>query len=47
VLFNEGLSPKHALEKIEKEITQTPEVSYAVNFIRNSQRGIARSCLKQ
>jgi len=47
ILFNEGLSPKHALEKIEKEIAQTSEVSYLVNFVRNSQRGVARSCLKQ
>jgi len=47
ILFNEGLSPKHALEKIEKEIAQTPEVSYLVNFVRNSQRGVAHSCLKQ
>jgi len=47
ILLNEGLSPKHALEKIEKEIAQTPEVSYLINFIRKSQRGVAHSCLKQ
>lgn len=44
ILFNLGLSLKHALEKIEKEITQTQEVSYLVNFIKKSQRGIAHSC---
>jgi len=46
ILFNEGLSAKHALEKIEKEIQQTQEVSYLVNFIKISQRGIVHSCRK-
>jgi len=45
-LFNEGLTLKHSLEKIEKEIEQNTEVAYLVNFIKNSQRGIARSCRK-
>jgi len=47
VLFNEGLLLKHALQRIEKEIPQTREVSCLVDFIKKSQRGIARSCLKQ
>lgn len=46
LLFNSGLSLKHALEKIEKEIPPNKEVSYLVNFIKNSQRGIAHSCRK-
>lgn len=46
ILFNSGLTSKHSLEKIEKEIQQTPEVSYLINFIKNSQRGIAHSCRK-
>jgi len=44
VLFNAGLSVKHSLEKIEKEVQLTPEVTYLVNFIKNSERGIAHSC---
>jgi UDP-N-acetylglucosamine acyltransferase len=44
ILFNSGLSIKHALERIEKEIASCKEVSYLVDFIKNSQRGISRSC---
>ncbi len=46
IIFNSGLSIKHSLEKVENEIRQTPEVSYLVNFIKNSQRGITHSCRK-
>ncbi len=46
ILFNSGLTPKHALEKAEKEATASKEVSYLFNFIKNSERGIARSCRK-
>jgi UDP-N-acetylglucosamine acyltransferase len=44
ILFNTGLTRKHSLEKIEKEIALTPEISYLINFIKNSQRGIVHSC---
>jgi len=44
ILFNSGLSVKHALEKIEKEVKTQKEVSYLIDFIRKSQRGISRSC---
>lgn len=44
ILLNSGLTQKHALEKIEKEIPQTKEVSCLVTFIKGSQRGIAHSC---
>lgn len=47
VLFNEGHTVKHSLEKIEKEIKSTQETSYLVNFIKNSKRGIAHSCRKE
>lgn len=47
ILFAEGLTAKHALQKIEKEITLCPEVSYLVSFIKNSSRGITRSCLNR
>jgi UDP-N-acetylglucosamine acyltransferase len=44
VLFNSGLSIKHALERIEKEARSFVESSYLINFIKNSERGLARSC---
>lgn len=44
ILFNSGLTIKHALENIEKEMSSpTLEVSYLINFIKSSQRGIVRS----
>jgi len=46
ILFSSGLSIKHALEKVTQEVELTTEVSYLVNFIRNTERGIARSCRK-
>jgi UDP-N-acetylglucosamine acyltransferase len=46
-LFNSGLSIKHALEKLEKEIKPCIEVSYLINFVKNSQRGISHSCLSK
>ena len=44
LIFNSGLSAKHATEKVEKELTLTEEVGYLVNFIKNSERGLTRSC---
>jgi UDP-N-acetylglucosamine acyltransferase len=46
IIFNSGLTKKHALERIEKEIALVSEVSYLVEFIRKSERGIAHSCRK-
>jgi len=46
ILFNTGLTTRHALEKIEQELLPDNEVSYLVNFIKNSQRGVVRSCRK-
>jgi len=46
ILFNEGLTQKHSLEKIEKEIKRTEEVSYLINFVKKSERGIVHSCRK-
>ena len=46
ILFNTGLTAKHALEKLATEIKPVQEVSYLVNFIQNSERGIAHSCRK-
>ncbi|MDD2927736.1 MAG: acyl-ACP--UDP-N-acetylglucosamine O-acyltransferase [Candidatus Omnitrophica bacterium] len=46
ILFSSGLSVKHALEKLVKEIKLTPEVTYLVEFIKKTERGLARSCRK-
>jgi UDP-N-acetylglucosamine acyltransferase len=45
IFFNYGLTPRHALERIEKELSPHKEVQHLVGFIRNSQRGLSRSCL--
>ncbi|MFH0912686.1 MAG: acyl-ACP--UDP-N-acetylglucosamine O-acyltransferase [Candidatus Omnitrophota bacterium] len=46
ILFNEGHSAKRALERVEQEVEPHQEVSYLINFVKNSQRGIVRSCRK-
>lgn len=43
-VFNSGVSAKHAIEKLEKESKPGKEVSYLINFIRKTERGISRSC---
>ncbi|MDD5060094.1 MAG: acyl-ACP--UDP-N-acetylglucosamine O-acyltransferase [Candidatus Omnitrophica bacterium] len=47
LLFNSGFSLKHAIEKCEKELVKSEEVAYLLNFAKNSERGIARSCRKE
>jgi UDP-N-acetylglucosamine acyltransferase len=42
ILFREGLTIGHALEKIQKEIPDTKEIIHLVEFIRSSERGICR-----
>ncbi len=44
LIFNSGLSAKHALERVEREIEKTEEIIYLVNFVKSSERGLARSC---
>lgn len=44
LFFNSGLSVKHALEKVEKEIDKTEEIKYLINFVKSSERGLTRSC---
>lgn len=46
ILFSSGLSIKHALEKLVQEVKLTSEVAYLVEFIKKTERGIARSCRK-
>jgi UDP-N-acetylglucosamine acyltransferase len=47
IIFNSGLTLKHALENIARDSMRDPEVSYLVSFIKSSQRGIAGSCRKE
>ena len=44
ILFNSGLSVKHSLERVEKELEKTEEIIYLVNFVKSSERALARSC---
>jgi len=44
IFFNSGLSAKHALERAEKELDRTEEIVYLINFAKNSERGMTRSC---
>ncbi|MFA5177642.1 MAG: acyl-ACP--UDP-N-acetylglucosamine O-acyltransferase [Candidatus Omnitrophota bacterium] len=46
ILFSSGLSVKHSLEKLVQEVKLTSEVTYLVEFIKKTERGIARSCRK-
>lgn len=42
VIFRSGLRLEEALAQVDEEIESTPELGHFVNFIKNSQRGIAR-----
>jgi UDP-N-acetylglucosamine acyltransferase len=45
ILFNSGLSVKHAIERLEKETANpSPEVLYLTEFVKKSERGLSRSC---
>jgi UDP-N-acetylglucosamine acyltransferase len=46
LIFNSGLSAKHALERVGKEIEKTEEIIYLVNFVKSSERGLTRSAAK-
>lgn len=46
VLFSSGLSPRHALEELKKNTKPCAEVSYLIDFIKGSERGLAHSCRK-
>lgn len=46
VFFSSGLSIKHALEKVEKEMEKSPELSILIDFVKRSERGVTRSCRK-
>jgi UDP-N-acetylglucosamine acyltransferase len=42
ILHRAGLTVSNALERIEKEIPSLPEVQHFINFVRASERGVAR-----
>ncbi len=44
ILFNSGLSSKHAVEKLEKEIKPLAECAYLINFCKSTERGLSRTC---
>ncbi|MFH1199395.1 MAG: acyl-ACP--UDP-N-acetylglucosamine O-acyltransferase [Candidatus Omnitrophota bacterium] len=44
ILFNKGLSMKHALEELSKETNVTAEITDVIDFIKKTERGISRSC---
>ncbi|HOU36141.1 MAG TPA: acyl-ACP--UDP-N-acetylglucosamine O-acyltransferase [Candidatus Omnitrophota bacterium] len=43
VLFHSGLPVKRAIEQLDPQLLANQEVSYLVDFIRNSARGVAHS----
>lgn len=42
LLFREGLTITNALERMEKELPPLPEVQHLIEFVRKSERGLAR-----
>lgn len=42
LLFREGLTIANALERMEKELPPLPEVQHLINFVKKSERGLAR-----
>jgi len=42
LLYRDGLLTRQALERMEKEIEQIPEIQHLVTFVRASERGIVR-----
>lgn len=42
IIFRSGLRQEEALQKIAEELSMGPELALFVDFIKNSQRGVAR-----
>jgi UDP-N-acetylglucosamine acyltransferase len=42
IIFREGLTISNALERIQSELSDVPEVEYLLQFIRTSERGISK-----
>jgi len=41
-LFREGMTISNAVERMEKELPDVPEVKHLIEFVRGSERGLAR-----
>ncbi len=44
IIFNSGLSMTHALQQLESQGDTSPEIIYLIEFVKNSRRGVTRSC---
>jgi UDP-N-acetylglucosamine acyltransferase len=44
IIFNTGLPPKRAIEHLSPDLLANKEVSYLSDFVKNSSRGVTRSC---
>jgi UDP-N-acetylglucosamine acyltransferase len=42
LLYRSNLNTRDALDRIEREVEQTPEIQHLVQFIRSSERGIIK-----
>ncbi len=42
LLFREGLTIANAIERMEKELPPLPEIQHLIDFVRKSERGLAR-----
>lgn len=42
IIFRSSLTAKKALDQVQADIKNSPEVDHLINFIKNSKRGIAR-----
>ena len=42
IIFRSNLTAKKALDQVQVEIKNSPEVDHLINFMKNSKRGIAR-----
>lgn len=42
IIFRSSLTAKKALDQLQAEIKNSPEVDHLINFMKNSKRGIAR-----
>ncbi len=42
ILFREGLSTPNAIAKLESDLPRIPEIAHLVEFVRSSERGLAR-----
>jgi UDP-N-acetylglucosamine acyltransferase len=44
VLFDSGVALKKGIEKLAEKKSSCPEVAYLLNWLKNSSRGVIRSC---